>query len=861
MANVKNRKIITKIAMRSMASRKSRNLIAVLAIALTALLFTSLFTISGSIIQKMEEATMRQVGTSAHGGYKYLTWEQYEKLLSDPEIQDVSCRIAVASAENPELLKVPTEMGYYDDTAARNGFCYPTEGHMPEEKYEIVASSLTLKALGVPCETGARVPLEFTVRGKSFRQEFTLSGWYEGDAVMAVQPLCLSREYAEEAAPMPDYSFQEGSGTMEDAAGRVMADFNFSNSFNLEKKMEDLTSRLGFENVPDGVNWAYMTSSFDPETIAGVAVLLVIIILSGYLIIYNIFYINVYGDIRFYGLLKTIGTTGRQLRRMVRRQAWLLSLAGIPTGLVLGWFTGRLLLPQIIKNLDLYDTVTGKASLNPWIFAGAALFTLFTVYISCIRPCRAAARVSPIEAVRYTEGQESSRGKKKISRKKDQTKKTRTVTMAAFARANLKRSRKKAVIVVLSLSMSLILLNCVYTLVTGFDMEEYISRLSISDYSVTDASVDNFSASVHNTEDVPEEFLEELSARSDIAEIGSVYYQSLWLTFSREDYQRFEERIWSRKEEVFGRLIQQFPSTGESLQKYQDTLSLDGAAYGIDELIFRNLSLQEGDLDWEKFQSGDYIIANSMKLDESHINFYDPGESVTLTNQQGETRTYQVMAVASMPNAAEFRMYGLMDLTYILPVEEFNWYCGQRQPLRTLFNVKDGSIETVQEWISNYCSQVNPSLTLTSRETIIAEFHSMSWMIAVVGGLLAFILGLIGILNFINTIITSILSRRRELAMIESVGMTGKQLRQMLTFEGLYYGGFTIAAAVTAGSLVNVTVMKGLQNSFDYFRWHFTVLPLVLCLPFLLLTVWAVPALACRRMCRESVVDRIRASE
>ena len=97
MAKVKNRQIVSKIAMRSIASRKSRNLIAVLAIALTALLFTSLFTIGGSIIQKMEESTMRQVGTSYHAGYKYLTWEQYEKLQKDPEVRDISYRIAGAS--------------------------------------------------------------------------------------------------------------------------------------------------------------------------------------------------------------------------------------------------------------------------------------------------------------------------------------------------------------------------------------------------------------------------------------------------------------------------------------------------------------------------------------------------------------------------------------------------------------------------------------------------------------------------------------------------------------------------------------------------------------------------------------------
>ena len=428
MAKVKNRQIVSKIAMRSIASRKSRNLIAVLAIALTALLFTSLFTIGGSIIQKMEESTMRQVGTSYHAGYKYLTWEQYEKLQKDPEVRDISYRIAVASAENPELLEVPTEIVYYE---------VKNEGHMPREKYEITASSLTLDALGIPCESGQKVTLSFTVRGKKYQQEFILSGWYEGDPIMSVQPLCVSREYAEEVAPMPSYSFQEGDGSTSDISGRLMAEFNFRNSFNVEGKMAQLTARLGFENVPDGVNWAYMSSSFDPQTAVGILILLAIIILSGYLIIYNIFYINVYGDIRFYGLLKTIGTTGRQLRRMVRRQAWLLSLTGIPLGLVLGWLAGRLLLPQIIKNLNLYDTVNYDASANPWIFAGAALFSLLTVYISCIRPCRIAARVSPVEAVRYTEGQEKSSVK---HLKKQPAKK---VTMRTFAVANMKRNRKR----------------------------------------------------------------------------------------------------------------------------------------------------------------------------------------------------------------------------------------------------------------------------------------------------------------------------------------------------------------------------------------------------------------------------------
>ena len=112
-------------------------------------------------------------------------------------------------------------------------------------------------------------------------------------------------------------------------------------------------------------------------------VLLLLIIFTGYLIIYNVFQISVTNDIRFYGLLKTIGTTGRQLKRIVRQQALILSLIGIPFGLLLGFVIGNKLTPVIMAQLSYKNTFV---TFNPWIFIGAALFALVTVFLSCARP-------------------------------------------------------------------------------------------------------------------------------------------------------------------------------------------------------------------------------------------------------------------------------------------------------------------------------------------------------------------------------------------------------------------------------------------------------------------------------------------
>ena len=121
---------------------------------------------------------------------------------------------------------------------------------------------------------------------------------------------------------------------------------------NIQGQMEQVDTDLGYtwdsytdpNSVRIGVNWGYtssqLESQLDPELMIAIAAFLMLVIFTGYLIIYNIFQISVAGDIRFYGLLKTIGTTPRQLKRIIRQQALLLCLIGIPAGLLLGYGIG-----------------------------------------------------------------------------------------------------------------------------------------------------------------------------------------------------------------------------------------------------------------------------------------------------------------------------------------------------------------------------------------------------------------------------------------------------------------------------------------------------------------------------------------
>ena len=868
MNKIRNQGVINRIADRTRKAGKSRNIIAVLAIALTTVLFTTLFTVGGSIVGKQQESTMRQVGGSAHAGFKYLTQKEYDIVKKDKKLKEVSYRIVVAEAVNKELLKLRTEVSFYEDLDAKFSFCYPEIGHMPEKEDEIVTSDLVLERLGIPQKIGEKVTLELKINeGEPVRKTFTLCGYFKGDTISQAQVVAVSEEYAHKAAPTPETSAMEINVDASDYAGRIMADFNFRSSFNLEKQAAELVKRCGFpENIDTGLNWAYMGGEIDLTTMALIAVIVFVIIASGYLIIYNIFYINVYRDIQYYGLLKTIGTTGKQLRKVVYRQAYMLSLYGIPVGLILGTVIGKLVLPIVMDELVFAGTIDTEVELNVWIFAGAAVFSFITVLLSCIRPCRIASKVSPIEAVRFTEGADEAQEKTKLRGKtKNRIKKTKRVSPRAMAYQNIRRNRKKIVIVVASLSLSLVLLNSVYSLIQGFDIDKFVANMTVSDFSVADATLDNLSVDYDSIvlDGVTEEFLEALKGQKGVEEVGNIYMKLTNPAFTEEAYALIEERIIRNPEvrEEYEAMMGAAEGMPD-IEEYCKGAGIDGKVYGIGKMIMEILENPEGDLDWEKFSTGKYVIATRYGMSQaSGIKYFEPGEKVTVSNDAGETREYEVLAVADMPHACGFQHFGMFNCDYILPEEEYLDLMGGQQPMRTIFNVDKEYEENVEKWMDDYCENVNEELTYTSKASIVEQFDSQKDMYALVGGLLAFILATIGILNFVNTMVTSVLSRKQEFAMMEAVGMTGGQLKAMLCFEGGYYALYTAVCAVTLSVVLSVTAVRSLGEKFFFFTWKLTVTPMLLCIPAVAAVVLLVPVICYRSMNKVSVVERMRRAE
>lgn len=843
MLKVNSKKCIGRLSSRSLKNNRIRNIVAVTAIMLTAMMFTTLFTIGMSVMDSFQMSTMRQVGTSSHAGFKFLTQEQYDKIKADPKLKDISYNIIIGTAENPEFKKMSVEIRYTEEKAAEWGFTEPTTGTLPKKRLDIATSTKVLDLLGLPHELGVEVPLVFTASGGIKHYEtFTLCGFWEQDAVSPVGQAYLSREYCDEVAPVWEepQEIVEGNWWM---SGSINPSIWFYSSWDLEGQVKNLKERCGFDNeVNEGVNWAYASSEVDVTTMLLLAGILLLITFSGYMIIYNIFYISVSRDIRFYGLLKTVGTTNRQLKKLVRRQAWLLGIIGMPIGLILGYIISAFVAPVVMSILSVGDHPV--ISVNPLIFVGGGLFTLLTVWISCIKPCRLVSRISPVEAVRYTE--HTSIRKK--------AKKTNRVTPFSMAYDNMKRTPKKTVSVIISLSLSLILLNSTFTLVNSFDMDKYIENKAVSDFYITDSSMINMSNPVEIYNGVSEGVREELLQLNGVTDFGSVYMQ--------ETRHKFNDLGFSNAKTVYEKYQEQLPMpyAKEQVRRLMEERLIDTHLYGVDDFITGKLEIADGKIDLEKFKTGNYVIASSF-VDTGEGRYYDIGDKVTVDFGNGKIKEYEVMAIGDIPFALGPQHGHFFDLYLTMPADEFILQTGETGALKTAFNAEDSAVLDIEKWIADYCENVNPDMAYQSRAVFAKEFQNVQNMYLTVGGLLSFVLALIGILNFINSIITSVQTRRQELAVLQSIGMTGRQLKTMLISEGLWYTVITVMIALTFGSLITYGIVMGIAYQMWFFSYHFMVTPVLLCIPVLAALAVVIPVICYRNMCKRSVVERLRENE
>lgn len=384
-------------------------------------------------------------------------------------------------------------------------------------------------------------------------------------------------------------------------------------------------------------------------------------------------------------------------------------------------------------------------------------------------------------------------------------KSTGGASIPKMALANLGRNKKRTVTVICSLTLGLVLLSCVYAKNASFDIDKYMSQTVISDFEVEDSSISStFGTYNPYGTTVSPELVQNIEGLSGLEATGRLYSQVFTHQIGASALENIQ--TYYNADDRLAYIEATDAGLAEAYHDMIDSEECVSILYGVDGLILDTFAqdgrILDGTFDKDKFLSGGYVVmeaATGAEDSEKETQpTYSVGDMVDLNGQQ-----YEVMAiVADIPTITEGVNSSTQDfLSFYLPADTFQSMYPDNTLRKLFFDVAEEYQSQAEEMLIDYRDNVDKSLNYTAKSTLMEHYQEQTRANTVMGFAISLIIAFVGILNFINSMLTAIVSRQKEFAMIQSIGMTKRQLRSMLIDEGLYYAGSTLLASYVLGAL------------------------------------------------------------
>lgn len=834
-----NRPIIKKLAKRSFQQNKIRNSIAALAIFLTTLLICTVFLIGGSYIGSWQLQQEQTRGTTGHAALNAPSSEQYEMLTGSAEIDSVGVRtdVVLPSFVNTGFDTNGADLFYglrFYNTSEWENHRVPVleniNGTYPSRTDEIMVPTWVLEKWDIT-EPYIGMGLPFSYQSASMQEAeqktFHLSGWFDeydyiGDGNVAY--LLVSETFCNEAG-FDIWSSQE-----------TTADMRFSNTQNIAEITSGIESSLKLRSGQTlSVNPDLLDGNINFQTIAVCIILGLGIVLCGYLLIYNVFYISVSNDVRFYGQLRTIGTTSIQIGKIISRQAMKIACFGIIAGLLGSFALSNFLIPFALCTLT--EANTGIiAAQRPAIYIGAALFSFVTVLLSIRKPIKTAKRISPITALYYQSETTEIKSKPK----------GRHFSASGMAWRNIQRTKKKSVLAVLSIFLGITACLVVTLLIQSMSTDNFINSAMDHDIELTNQTlVLGYRGGQEQLFD--ENFISELYSIEGIGNISLQREQTIIPEYSEDMfYSYILDKYQSQGMEAPGvDYYEQYPN-----RFYTQLVSIDAEK-------LKDYVVEKG-MDYEGFYNGDYGL---LAADKPEL---FPGNQV-VRFRCGHISEFEALAggdLLELPIGGFLpgSYYGGLstDAPYIFVSEAAMERISPDAYISWLgIDVDSASEKRVASSVRELCNQAG-AISLTSKAELADGLHSAKITLYTLGGGIAFVLAFIGSINFANIMFTNIEARRHELSVMESIGMTKKQCRRTLQMEGFWYAVMSLALCLTVGNVLLLGIFQAFKGSVEYAVFSYPIWTMLALAAILLAFCWFIPLIFVNRMMKKPTVERLR---
>lgn len=815
-------RMVTRIAVANMKYHRSKNILTGIAVILTTLLLFLVPTIGYDVLE-FQDAAINMYYPNWHALYREVTQETAEKLSVHHDVARFGLRgdLGYIADEDAKI-----EMMYMDKEAFSMYHLELSEGQLPQAENEIVVSRGILEELSQTGEIGDTITVPYQVYrdgALDYTQEkdFVICGFVadtEANREQKSYVSFVSKAFLEKEIPPEQIRYRFLFQVNAEKGDTTEA---------LEAKINRLAEQFGIEEEHVKINDDYLGANYvDPAYVPAIMIIMLIVVAAGVITIYSIYYVSMGERVQEFGRLKAIGATKGQLREIVLLEGLAMAAIAIPIGLLLGTVLTKYLFLRMFELAGnqmmsaIGDMIrSGSPSLyHLWIYLLAAIVAAATVCLSLQGPMRAASKVSEIEAMRYQDGGSSKKGTRRGYRE---------LSVVRLTRVYLAGNKKKSAITICSMAATGLFFMVAATVLSCANPIEGANSLILGEYEISPVIEFNNRehpelewSEVQKDNPMTEELKEQILQIDGITAVEC--YSQTYVT-----------------SDVFGEYGEWVAGIPES-----------GRQQLLDGII-------EGSVTYEELTAGDVVI-----MDKNMLYWYPDlklGDVLDVVVEDGNgthERQLKVAAIGDYPLG--FTNYGYL----IMAKEGLETFSEYSLNFYDHIFAKEQYDEAVEAKLREIV-EASGRLSLRTWKKEYEEQKANMALTSVVCYAFLGILGVICIMNMVNTMIHSVHVRKKEIGMLQAIGMSDVQLRGMLGLEGLFYTAGTLLVALGGGSLAGypVFLLAKEQGLFNITHYHYPATAAVVVAVVLMLVQSVLTLVLGRSVKKESLIERIRFSD
>ena len=795
--------VVKKYAKRSMRKSRIKTLLSVLTIMLSVALLSG-FILS---VVGMATETKRELQTANHAIYYNINDKQIEELRQDNRIADSRIYIQAGNTQVDDYLIIPVYIEQKDSNIAVEEL---VEGQYPIGLYDAAVDKAYLSRLGLPAELGTKITIPF-YDGSS--ETFTVVGLTDNGSTERAYSLYCSEKYAHTGS---QFETSVTALTVQLADAAQMSSENFKET--VQKIGTDYGITAQYSDYNDG-----FAASLEPnqEDIMIISIFSIAVLFVSYLVIYSIFYIYVQNQIREFGQLRTMGATPKQIKTILRTQGKLLCILGTILGLIIGGTAAFLFKPD------------GWSWLNTALVSVLIFGLVYAmVWLALSKPAKIAGSVSPIEAAKSTGYQSAQLYSKKLHRR---------ITPFSMAVMGSSRNRRKWVVTVLSLGVAGIMFMGGTTLLSSLDMERF-ARQGLLEYGEFEINLSRNAVrndphgvtGVQLNNPLNDDLIQNITQIEGVKEVTE--YKTLEAKFEYNHAPRKDKLVPFTSEQQ--KILKQYLSVG--------TIDYQSMVENKEILVLRN-EYADYVFDWT-FQVGDTV----------KFRWFD-GQSYqeteyTITGEISDEIFKDPLGGKLFGKTGFFLLPDQLLQKMVVPNFNFNSHL--------LISINDFSLEPEVREKMNSLMETIPTVTMETLHNLYQDSEAMYQRTSlVIWGLSSFIM-LFAVINLINTLIATTLSRKHEFSTLRSIGMGKKQLQWTIQWEGILLAFWNIGITLVAGTAVGYGIVHYLNSvGDDSWVWQF---PLVYFIGYAIISIilpMIISAVIIHILQKKSIVEQLREND